>query len=557
MFWIVLPLVLAGQHPRRMVAEWEPAVGTLIRWPLGIPSDLVAELASDDSLFVLVESYYQRDQAINAFTGWGVNMNHCRFIFAPTYSHWTRDWGPQFIFDQNGKGGIADPVFNGYPWVPGCFQEQNALPEISPERPKTKGWEEDDAVNIILADSFRCPLISLPVYLTGGNIMTDGQGTAVSTKQMLDENYPGCDEECFRKTAMDSLGINRYLIVDNPEIFGIQHIDCYARFLDEETVMVKEVFVWHPEYDCVEELAHTFMNDTSCYGRPFNVVRVYCDSYNGNETAAYTNSLILNRKVLVPLFGIASDQEALNTYAASMPGYEVLGFPYSEWYYYDALHCRTMGIFDRKMLIIRHKPLQGNIQVDPDLKIRAMIDDRSEAGLIPDELLLHWREEGSNSWNISVFAPLTGLDSFAATMPVQIPGKIMEYYISAADASGRVESLPRPAPAGFYSFTLMDTVTSIRERDPEAVAVRVFPTVFRDRLNVVFSSGGIQTVRIMILDAWGREVDLLFAGDPADAGRGLIWDGKTKNGNDSSPGLYFVSVKGDGISSVNRCFKTK
>ena len=51
---LLLTLVL-GQIPNsRLVAEWEPALGTLIRWPLGIPSDLVVELASDDFLYVLV-----------------------------------------------------------------------------------------------------------------------------------------------------------------------------------------------------------------------------------------------------------------------------------------------------------------------------------------------------------------------------------------------------------------------------------------------------------------------------------------------------------------------
>ena len=49
--------ILYSEIPeRRIVAEWEPALGTMIRWPLGIPSDLVVELASDDILYVLVEN---------------------------------------------------------------------------------------------------------------------------------------------------------------------------------------------------------------------------------------------------------------------------------------------------------------------------------------------------------------------------------------------------------------------------------------------------------------------------------------------------------------------
>ena len=64
----------------RVVAEWEPAIGTMIRWPLGIPSDLVVELASDDILYVLVESNWQQNSATNNFQNWGVNLSNVLFI---------------------------------------------------------------------------------------------------------------------------------------------------------------------------------------------------------------------------------------------------------------------------------------------------------------------------------------------------------------------------------------------------------------------------------------------------------------------------------------------
>ena len=54
---ILLSAIIYSEIPeKRVVAEWEPALGTMIRWPLGIPSNLVVELASDDTLFVLVET---------------------------------------------------------------------------------------------------------------------------------------------------------------------------------------------------------------------------------------------------------------------------------------------------------------------------------------------------------------------------------------------------------------------------------------------------------------------------------------------------------------------
>ena len=65
---ILLLTLLYSQVPeQRVVAEWEPALGTMIRWPLGIPSDLVVELANDDILYVLVENNNQENQARNNF----------------------------------------------------------------------------------------------------------------------------------------------------------------------------------------------------------------------------------------------------------------------------------------------------------------------------------------------------------------------------------------------------------------------------------------------------------------------------------------------------------
>ena len=77
-------------------------------------------MAADDSLYVLVETSGHESQATSTFQAWGVNMDHVRFIRAATYSHWTRDWGPHGVFDGEGDFGITDPVFDGYPWVPGC-----------------------------------------------------------------------------------------------------------------------------------------------------------------------------------------------------------------------------------------------------------------------------------------------------------------------------------------------------------------------------------------------------------------------------------------------------
>lgn len=447
---LIAALLTVAGFSQRMIAEWEPAYGTLIRWPLGIPAELVLKLAESDTLYVLIENETQKNEAIQSFTSWNINLDHCQFIFANTYSHWTRDWGPQFFFNREGKAEICDPYFDGYPWVPGCNNSSVFTNLI-------KGYEEDDTVNQVLGPYFNMNVMELPLYLTGGNIMTDGEGTAISTRQMLNENASFCDESCFRNTCRDSLGLKHYFILENPENYGIQHIDCHAKFLDEETILVKQLPQSHPEYECSEYLAETLASLNSCYNRPYKIKRIFCDYYSGNKAAAYTNSLILNKKVFVPLFGINADQQAIQTYQEAMPGYEIIGIYSESWYYYDALHCRTMGIFDPGMLRITHK-CPGKAPANEDIMLKAFIDDRSENGLIENELLIHWRIHGNKSWESSNLYPAMQADSFLVILPAFSDGTLIDYYFSASDSSGRNEKQPRVAPVSFYSLEITESV---------------------------------------------------------------------------------------------------
>ena len=477
---LVLVSTLLGQRPVRMVAEWEPAFGTLIRWPLGIPYDLVVELARDDSLYVTVSGQTTENAARDRFIQIGVNMDHVVFIRTPTNCHWTRDWGPNCTFDKNGIGGIHDPIFKGYPQMDGCEIEENGyddelIAEFAYLMCSRPDHDDDDKASSVLAQQLGWPHRQHPTYLTGGNIMNDGVNTAISSYLMIDENLALGSEEQFKAHAKTHLGIDNYHIVNNPEIQGIQHIDCFATFVNEETIIVKDVAQNNPEKVCVERLVEELQDLKSCYDRPYTIVRILCGAYSGSRTAAYTNSLILNKKVLVPLYGISSDDGALETFRQAFPGYDVIGFlnP-GKWYSYDALHCRTMAIFDRFMLRIAHRPIDKEIKTPNAINIIATIDDRSEKGLIADECNLFWRKKDNTAWQKVMFNEISGVDSFQADIPPQNSNTTIEYYLSAADSSGRKESLPRTAPDWFYTFKVTEG-TSINTilPHPEMVTLAV------------------------------------------------------------------------------------
>jgi len=364
---LLLTIVYSEIPEKRVVAEWEPALGTMIRWPLGISSNLVVELASDDIVYVLVETNNQQNQATNNFNDWGVNIDNVVFINTNTYSHWTRDHGPQFVIG-NEYWKVVNQEFNGYPEESGCQESYIAADKTQidgrPLPSESRGWEEDDDTNIDFANQMNWDIQNLPLYWTGGNFMTDGYGMGFSTELMVNENNISNDE--FQQIVRDELYLSNYHIFNNPNVSSIQHIDCLAKLVNPETIIIKQVPESSPEFQCIEDFADSFYQLNTFYNRPFKIYRLLCPEINGgwwetNAVAAYTNSLILNNKVLVPQYGISEDIQALEVYRQAMPGYEVSGFYEAlgnPWYGEDALHCRTMGIFDPHMIHISHKNIR-------------------------------------------------------------------------------------------------------------------------------------------------------------------------------------------------------
>ncbi len=394
----------------RCPAEWEPSEGVIIRYPLGLSYSVIAEMSEDLIVYCLVSSSYYSSANSN-FTSQGVNMANVQFIITNTDSYWTRDYGPWFIFSGPGEFGVVDHIYN---------------------RPRPN----DDAVPSVIGNLWSIPIYGMNLKTAGGNHMSNGCGTSISTDLIYTEN-PGLSQYKVDSIINAYLG-NDYVVVDDALGEYIEHIDCWGKFLAPEIIMILELATSNPQHDELDDAADYFASLTGPYGRPYTVVRVY--SPGGN--AAYTNSTILNKKVFVPISGSAYyDNLALAAYQAAMPGYEVLGFTGS-WENTDALHCRTMGVPDRGMLYISHIPqfISGDNQNDYEIKAR--IVDNSETGLFDDSLKIFYSIDDGASYDFAMMSMFAAPDSFAGYIPVQPYGTTVKYYLQAGDNSGRVESHP-------------------------------------------------------------------------------------------------------------------
>ena len=498
--------------PVTAVAEFQPMGGVMIAYPLGIPVALVRELSEITQVKVLVNSPNDSTQARNYFVSNQVNMGNLEFWLIQHDSYWVRDYGPWFIIDGHDSVNVIDFVYN------------------RPQRP------HDDASMEYVVEHLGVNRYEMPMVHTGGNYMADGFGTAASTILVLQEN-PSETEASLSAIAMDYLGIENYMYLADPLGEYIAHIDCWGKFLDVDKVLIGQVPQTDPRYANYEAMAQYFAETTTPWGNHYQVYRVYANP-NSNKATPYTNSLILNDHVFVPVTGNSHDNEAIAVYQEAMPGYTIVPIMqsnYTPWESTDALHCRTHELADLGMLYLKHYPLLGIKTQDDDLSISVNIKALSGANLITDSLLVYYRIN-QGDWSSAPLNQVSGDEytfSFTSVNPVFEIGDSIQYYIYAKDASGRCEKHPYIGAADPHVFV----IDGVGVNDYEPLNVRIYPNPATDFVLIQ----GENLADVTVYDMTGRQIDqVTLSGENIEKISCHNWNN----------GVYFLHVR-DNENRVN------
>ena len=362
----------------------------------GIPNELIIRMQQVNSklpvhIFIMCDDHEQRSKVIDDLTATAhsaelqFDPDLIHFVPWDTDTYWTRDYGPWWIRNNaTGYFGIAKHLYTSLGG--GSVGLVEGAEEVNPREGSGIFRPNDDYGADRFSDYLNAPIrkwnnaswngeklkpidthnwYNTGLLDVGGNYMVTGDGIIASSYLVATQNeLPVYQEDQTTKPCADTIeqrmeyileqlnrfmGINTYHVLTDPSGTYIGHIDCWGKFLADRKILIAQSEDRNIN-EAYNKIAESFKKEG------FEVYRVLCQNIyvptvsQPATTAAYTNSLILNDHVYVPIAGgkfAEYDEKALSIYRTALPGYTIegiIGKPETPWLGTDALHCRTRGV---------------------------------------------------------------------------------------------------------------------------------------------------------------------------------------------------------------------
>lgn len=294
------PAFRAGLKPApglRLPAEYEPmsaVVMTYAGYPQFIQSIARAVVDAGAQAFIL-----GGPSSIS-----GLDSSRYRSLNISYNTIWSRDFGPVAINEQTGELAIVDTVYRHYAYR-----------------------KADDAVPARIADFLGMEHYEAPIILDGGNLMVDRRGHLYMTERTYEWNSQIIRSQ-VDQYLKDYFGVKEIHVLPyaatrpGQPADGTGHIDMFAKILDDCKILIAKSSA-QPYASALETATQYFSNSECAPGRNWTVYRVQAFASSG-VWYTFTNSLIVNKSVIIPSYQSYDEAEARRVYSQALPNHKLV-----------------------------------------------------------------------------------------------------------------------------------------------------------------------------------------------------------------------------------------
>lgn len=329
-------------------AEWASQSAIMLTWPHQ-DTDWAEQLAAVDQVYLdicrqvsrfqqlLIVCNSAAHQQVIARKLANATIDPARLLFtiAPSNDSWARDHAPLTCIGDKGAL-LLDFQFNGW---------GGKYPADLDNRISQRLFDS----GILGATEQR----SVPLVLEGGAIETDGQGTLLATRSSVlsRSRNPRMTTAEIESTLARQLGFDRFLWLDHGHLSGDDtdgHIDTLARFANPATILFATATRDDPDYPELAAMAAELEKFRQRDGTPYRLVPLppippILSDQGERMPAGYANFLIINGAVLLPVYDIPQDEQAIRCLQQCFPERKVIPINCLPLIRQNgSLHCITM-----------------------------------------------------------------------------------------------------------------------------------------------------------------------------------------------------------------------
>lgn len=348
-----------------MPAEWEPHDAVWLQWPdismRGTPSyarkllstwlEMTAILSDHVNVRIAATNPTVAADAERACSGYGADMARVKVHAMPLNDVWVRDNGPIFVKGPEGELVVTDWNFNGW------GQEAAII-------------DRDREVPTAIAGLCGVERLVGGIVAEGGAIEVNGSGTLVATRSSIinPNRNPGKSQQEVEEALSQLLGVTNFVWLSgapSEACFKLGdatdfHIDLVARFVGRNVVLANYTEDHNdPRKPFMDRHIAELKAATDETGAHLEVILMPAPQMLSVSTvrfsgvgfsvapgaptdASYSNYLVTNGLVLVPVYGRPEDTRAKALIAEHFPGREAVGISaISMTEQGGAIHCVT------------------------------------------------------------------------------------------------------------------------------------------------------------------------------------------------------------------------